>query len=327
MLRNLTFLLVALWPGLASALCQGQDLIDAMSPQERVALQEDADAMPYPVGLYWQATRGDQTITMFGTYHFRHAQTDAHLELVRPDIDAADAVFLEMSNAEQANFQSAVARDPKIMFITQGPTLPDLLGEQDWSKFKSEMAERGFPGVMSAKLKPLWAAMMLGIGPCEAQNGAMEAEGIDALIGAYADGTDTPSQSLEDFTTVLSMLDDQPMEEQIEMIRLTLDIPLDADDMSYTIRERYLSEEIALTWQFAKATSLKYGGPTAEADFAQLEEVILTARNKAWVDLLSELEETNVFAAFGAGHLPGDFGVLYLLEQEGYEITRLSMPQ
>ncbi|MEM6467277.1 MAG: TraB/GumN family protein, partial [Pseudomonadota bacterium] len=267
------------------------------------------------------------TITMFGTYHFRHAQTDAHLDLVKPQITAADVVFLEMSPEEQADFQNAVASDPQLMFITAGPTLPDLLGEEDWTKFKSEMSKRGFPGIMSAKLKPLWAAMMLGIGPCEAQNGAMEADGIDALIGTYADENGKQSRSLEDFRTVLTMLDDQPMQDQIEMIRLTLDIPVDPDDMSYTIRERYLNEEIALTWQFAKAMSLEYGGPTAAEDFAELEEVILTARNLAWVDLLSELEDDNVFAAFGAGHLPGKVGVLYLLEQQGYEITRLPLPQ
>lgn len=327
MLRTVSFLFMSLLPGAAFALCEGQDLIEIMDADARAALQAEADAMPYPEGLYWRATRGDQTITMFGTYHFRHAQTDAHLELVKPQINAADAVYLEMSKEEQASFQSAVASDPAIMFITQGPTLPDLLGEEDWTKFKSEMEKRGFPGVMASRLKPLWAAMMLGIGPCEAQNGAMEAEGIDALIGAFADGSGKRSRSLEDFKTVLTMLDTQPMENQVEMIRLTLDVPLDPDDMSHTIRERYLKEEIALTWQFAKALSLKYGGPTAEKDFALLEEVILTARNEAWVDLLTDLDDRNIFAAFGAGHLPGEVGVLYLLEQEGYEITRIPLPQ
>ncbi|MEM7597588.1 MAG: TraB/GumN family protein, partial [Pseudomonadota bacterium] len=270
MLRTTAFLLMSLFPGTALALCEGQDLIEAMAPDTRASLQAEADAMPYPVGLYWQATRGDQTITMFGTYHFRHAQTDAHLELVKPQIEAADAVYLEMSKEEQTNFQTAVASEPSIMFITDGPTLPDLLGDEDWTSFKSEMSKRGFPGIMAAKLKPLWAAMMLGIGPCEAQNGAMEAEGIDSLIGEHADATGSKSQSLEDFKSVLTMLDTQPMEDQIDMIRLTLNVPLDADDMSYTIRERYLNEEIALTWQFAKALSLDHGGPTAEEDFALL---------------------------------------------------------
>ena len=325
MLRTIAFSLLSLLPGTAFALCEGHDLIDAMSAEDRAALQAEADAMPYPKGLYWRATRGPQTITMFGTYHFRHAQTDAHLDLVKPEIDAADAVYLEMSQDEQLNFQNTIAKDPSIMFITEGPTLPDLLGEDDWAKFKSEMQTRGFPGVVASRLKPLWAAMMLGIGPCEAQNGAMEADGIDALVGQYAETKGKPSRSLEDFKSVLGMLDGQPIEDQLDMIRLTLDVPLDPDDMSHTIRERYLAEEIALTWQFAKAMSLEYGGPTATEDFALLEEAILEARNKDWVDLLADLEDDTIFVAFGAGHLPGTFGVLYLLEQKGYSITRLAV--
>ena len=51
---------------------------------------------------------------MFGTYHFRHDQTDAHLDLVKPQIDAADTVFLEMSQEEQLNFQNAIARDCRV---------------------------------------------------------------------------------------------------------------------------------------------------------------------------------------------------------------------
>ena len=61
----------------------------------------------------------------------------------------------------------------------------------------------------------------------------------------------------------------------------------------------------------------------AAEDVEQFEKAILTDRNVAWVDLLVGLEEQNIVAAFGAGHLPGELGVLYLLEQQGFEITQL----
>jgi len=35
------------------------------------------------------------------------------------------------------------------------------------------------------------------------------------------------------------------------------------------------------------------------------------------------LEEGNAFIAIGAGHLPGDEGVLNLLYQQGYKVTRV----
>ncbi len=327
MLRLLGVLLLGLMPSAGFALCEARDMIDDMPDEARASLEARAAATPYAEGIYWRAERDDTAITLFGTYHFQHDQTQAHLDLLKPRIKAADVVYLEMSNDEQENFQNSVVQDPSLMFMMTGPGLPDLLGD-DWTKFSQEMTIRGFPTNAAARLKPLWAAIMLSIGPCEAQNGAMSGKGIDALIGAYASENGVPSKSLEDFKVILRMLDDEPMEKQIEMIRLSLNYPGNPDDMSYTIRERYLDEEIALTWEFTRDISLEFGGETAADDFAKLEDVMLTQRNIEWVDVLSGLEDAReVFVAFGAGHLPGQNGVLRLLEKDGFTITRLALPK
>ena len=325
--RILALLLLTLLPNAAFALCEGQDLIDAMPEADRAALQAEADAMPYPRGIYWQATRGDQTITMFGTYHFRHEQTDSHLSLIKPRIDQADAVYLEMSNEETDLLEAQVASDPSLMFITEGPTLPDLLSEENWARLRSEMGERGYPAFLVAKMKPIWAAMLLGIGPCETRNAVAGAEGIDRLIGTYSEAQGTPSRSLENGAELFEILDSDPIEKQVGFINVWINVPLDADDMSFTMRQRYLDEEVALLWQYGIKLALEFGGPTAVEDMAKFEDVLLRKRNQAWVDLLLKREEKEIFAAFGAAHLPGTFGVLYLLEQEGYEITRQSVPQ
>ena len=326
MLRLVAVILLVLQPVAALALCEGDDLIAALPEADRQQVQARAAATPYAEGLLWRAQRGETEITILGTYHFRHAETDAHLERLKPMIDAADAVYLEMSLEDQKGFQSQLTSDPSIMFITEGETLPDLLGEEDWQHFKAEMEARQFPGFMAAKFKPLWAAMMLGIGPCEARNGGMEGGGIDELVGEYATEHGVGSRSLENFAQVLNQLDSEPLEKQIEMIRMTLAWPGDADDMSYTIRERYLQQQVALMWEFSRLVTLKYGGPTAEEDFARLEQIFLTDRNTGWVDkLLAEAPGQDVVVAVGAGHLPGEIGLLHLLEQEGFTIERLPL--
>lgn len=326
MLRLVAVICLVLQPLAAFALCEGDDLIDALPEAERKLVRDRAAATPYPEGLLWRAERGDTQITLFGTYHFRHAETDAHLARLKPMIDAADAVYLEMSLEDQKGFQSQLASDPSIMFITEGETLPDLLGEEDWQHFKAEMEARMIPGFMAAKFKPLWAAMMLGIGPCEAQNGGMDGSGIDEMVGEYATEHGVGSRSLEDFAEVLDALDEEPLEKQIELIRMTLAWPGDPDDMSYTIRERYLQQQVALMWEFSRLVSLKYGGPTAEEDFARLERIFLTDRNAGWIDtLLAEVPGQEVVVAVGAGHLPGEIGLLHLLEQEGFTIERLPL--
>jgi len=144
------------------------------------------------------------------------------------------------------------------------------------------------------------------------------------LIGDHAAGLGNPARSLEDYRTLLTMLDSFPQEDQLDMIRLFFSQALDADDMAYTLRARYLAQEVALIWEYSKAMSLEMGGPDAAEDFALFERLLLEQRNRAWVDLLLEAAEgRRVFAAVGAAHLPGESGVLRLLEERGFEIERL----
>ncbi|WP_397544646.1 TraB/GumN family protein [Roseovarius salis] len=327
MARVLALILFMLQPAAAVAeRCEGRDLIAALPAPEREALLSRASAAPYDEGLLWRATRQDTEITLFGTYHFRHAKTRAHLDRLKPLIARSDTVYLEMSPQDQERFEDRLARSPSLMFITDGPTLPDLLGDADWQTFRTEMAKRRIPGLMAAKFKPAWAAMMLGIGPCEARNGALEGKGIDELVGMEARRAGIRTRSLERFDKVLGQLDETPLDKQLDMIRLTLDLPADADDMSYTIRERYLREQTALTWEFSRHLSLEHGGPTAARDFARLENVLLTGRNTAWVEkLMAEARGQRVLVAAGAGHLPGEAGLLQLLRRHGFSIRRLPL--
>lgn len=326
MLRSLAVLFFTIQAQLAAALCEGADLIAALPEAKRAALAAEAAALPYPEGLLWRATRGETEITLFGTYHFRHRDTQAHLDRLAPEIARAEAVFLEMSPADTKRFQTLVATDLTLMFITEGPTLPDLLGEADWGRYAAEMSARQIPGFMAAKFKPLWAAMLLGVGPCEARNGAVDGEGIDLLIGERAEALGVPAVSLEDFAGLLGVLDDEPLDKQLDLIRLSLAWTGSADDMSYTIRERYLAQQIALTWEFSRLISLQAGGPTADEDFDRLEKILLTDRNIAWTELLLRAAEgRTVLVAVGAGHLPGETGLLRLLENDGFNITRLPL--
>ncbi|QFT94119.1 TraB family protein [Roseovarius sp. THAF9] len=305
--------------------CGGADLIDALDPGTRKKLEREAAAMPHSEGIQWQAKRGDTVIDIFGTYHFEHRLTDAHLQRLEPIITAADKIYLEISNDDQMAMQRAMAENPSLMFITEGPTLPDLLGEEDWQQYREEMQARMIPGFMAAKFKPLWAGMMLGIGPCEAQAGAFEAKGIDMLVGDRAAEVGNPSRSLEEFDALLTLLDSFPMDDQIEMIRMSLAWPGDMNDLSYTIRERYLSEEIAMTLVFSRYVSEEYGGEAGAEGFAMVEDLLLEKRNLGWIDRLEAqvAPGDHVLIAVGAGHLPGEVGILKLLEDKGYTVTRM----
>ncbi len=322
---RLIVVLLLIFPALpAWAMCEGSDMITGLDASDRLLLETRAQNTAYPQGIFWRAVKGQSKITLFGTYHFHHDQTEAHLNLLKPQLDQADVIFLEATNADQKLLQKEIVANPSIMFIVSGKTLPDLLGPADWKKLVEEMRLRAIPGFMIAKFKPFWAAMMLGIGPCQSRNGQASASGIDALISTYATTIGTDSRSLEDFRTILTLFDDFPLEEQLNMIRMFFAWSDQADDISYTLLHRYLSQEIALIWEYSRLVSIKYGGNNAEAEFELFEQQLLVNRNAGWMNvILDAAPGKTLFVAVGAGHLPGETGLLRLLENQGYVISRL----
>lgn len=58
---------------------------------------------------------------------------------------------------------------------------------------------------------------------------------------------------------------------------------------------------------------------------AELRKVLLVDRNRAWADRLGELAPAQppMLVAVGAAHLPGEDGLIALLERRGYTVTRI----
>ena len=54
----------------------------------------------------------------------------------------------------------------------------------------------------------------------------------------------------------------------------------------------------------------------------EFNENLLLQRNRNWIPIISKLiSEKPTFIAVGAGHLPGEKGVLNLLREAGYTVT------
>ena len=53
-------------------------------------------------------------------------------------------------------------------------------------------------------------------------------------------------------------------------------------------------------------------------------EVLIVQRNANWISQIAEIMdgEGTVFIAVGAAHLPGEDGVIHLLRNEGFTVTR-----
>ncbi len=221
-----------------------------------------------------------------------------------------------------------MAADPSLMTITEGPTLIEQMNPALWGRVSEAMAERGIPGFMAAKLQPWYATVLLAIPPC-AMAEAADPRGLDGMVMDAATANGVPIKALEPYDTVLQLFGAISLEDQLAMIETTLATEDRAEDFNVTLADSYFAGESRLVWELMRKLAYETPGYTpekVEREFALMEELLMSGRNRSWIPVLTEAAEAGpVLAAFGALHLPGEAGVLALLEAEGFSIEPLPL--
>ncbi|MBW0157680.1 TraB/GumN family protein [Sedimentimonas flavescens] len=307
------------------AACTGQDLFAAMPEARQNAMREAAHAAPHAQGLLFRATRGDETVTLLGTYHLPDPRHEPLLAEVRPALDTAAAVLVEAGPVEEEALQAEMVRNPMLMF-SDGPTLPEVLPEELWQEVMALGSSRGVPSVLLAKMRPAFLATTLAMPPCATAEIAAGKLGLDKQLIAEAEARNVPVQALEPFDTIFRIFDQIPDSETVDLLRSAVIGAEQADATAVTMGELYFAREPRLIWEFSRELSLQ-GGMSAETIARQLEmseRLLITQRNQNWVPVIEEaLAKGPVIAAVGAMHLSGEHGVLHLLEERGFTVERL----
>ena len=95
------------WGSAATAGCVGENLIDRLPADQRAEIAAAVAGVPHHRGLLWRATKGDQHMTLVGTYHFGDPRHDPMLARLDPLIADAGAVFVEAGPEEEARLTEA----------------------------------------------------------------------------------------------------------------------------------------------------------------------------------------------------------------------------
>lgn len=308
--------------------CTGQNLFTTLPPDRLAAIEAATAAVPYPSGNHWRATRGDEVITLIGTYHFDDPRHLPNLETITPAITSATTVLVEAGPDEEKQLLDLIGRDPSKVMIMEGPTLLQTLPPDTWKALSRALTARGIPSFMAAKLRPRYVTVLLAIPPC-AMATMTDPKGLDGLVIDTALAAGVPVRGLEPFDTIFAIFDAMTEAEQITLIQSTLALEAQADAHFITMADSYFAGEGRKIWEFMRNSSYDLPGYTREevdAEFMRLEELLSSSRNRAWIPVLTDAAADGpVFAAFGALHLSGDQGVLTLLEAEGFTITALPL--
>lgn len=323
---RLAALLTAFFPATTVvATCAGPSLIDRLSPPEQAELEARIATIPFPEGLLWTAERDGTTLSLVGTMHIFDSRLAPIRDRVEPVIAAADLLLLEMTKAEEREMQAAMAENPSLMFLTDGPTLPELLDDETWAAVADAARARNIPPFMAAKFQPWFLMLTLSMPACAMDHMLMGEQGLDHMLMEDAAAAGVPMQALEHWDTIFRIFDEGTIEEQLEYLALSLISPDLSEEMFVSMLDGYFAGEVARIWELSRiAMRFMPGLDPDEADalFDLTDEALLARRNHAWIPVIeaAAAAHDHVVVAAGAAHLPGEHGVLHLLAERGWTI-------
>lgn len=248
---------------------------------------------------------------LFGTIHMLCKDDAGISENLKNSIVNADEVYLEIDLDNMLEMLTVMSK----MKMKGDTTLQDLLSKEDYEKVKNyfEGASSLFPFSMLETYKPILAASLLEQSslPCD-KNTAMEQE-----IMAVAKKYNKKIKGLETMGYQAEVLDAIPYKMQAEQLVMYIDNASKGKDSTST----ELSEMLQ-AYREQDLKKLEQLMMKEEAGVSAYAEVLLYKRNRNWIEKLKEiLPGHSLLIAVGAGHLPGEKGVINLLRKAGFTVS------
>jgi uncharacterized protein YbaP (TraB family) len=273
-----------------------------------------ADQNPsFDKGLLWVISHPAQKNSyLFGTMHSANPLITNMPDIVVKILKQSTSLTLELTFDLDTQLAAVNA-----MMLPKDKNLAVLLGENDFKRLFNELKQNGITVSSLMNFKP-WAAMILLLAPKDHQ-GAV----LDQILEKQATAQNKKIYALETVEEQLSVFDEFNLEEQITMLRSTLNDMSEVNDMLQKIQEFYLDRDIAGMWLYNE-TYLKKGTEKEQILMQRLMNKLLNERNPRMLKRMqNRLIEGNAFIAIGALHLPGKIGLLNLLTQQGYTLKPL----
>jgi uncharacterized protein YbaP (TraB family) len=262
--------------------------------------------------LLWQISGNGlaQPSYLFGTIHLLCSNDAVLSDSLKGVIARCKEVYLEVNMDNLFEMLGIL----KYMKMRGDTTLSDLLSKEDYEKVKKYYEDKGsmLPFSMMETYKPMLAMSTLeeSAVPCDSP------VAMEQLIMQEAKKHKKQIGGLETIAFQAGIFDSIPYKLQAQILVHYID--------SASIKDKEEEKEFN-----------ELVGAYKKQDLAQLEqlinkedlgisnfaEILLYNRNRNWVEKLKTLMPgKTLLIAVGAGHLPGEKGVINLLRKAGYKV-------
>ena len=278
-----------------------------------LSLADAASPAPFSEGRLWRITKpGISDSYAFGTIHIADPRVATVPDAVAKILPNVRLLAMEIAPAELAD-----GRFGDLELLDDGGRLEPLIGARAFAHVHADLSANGTPDDVVARLKP-WAAMMkLTWGRSRS-----DVLTLDENLLAAARDRRLRFVSLESIDEQVAAFDSIPIASQVALLRNAVEhrdaIEALTEPTIAAWRRGDLAELSRLPQRFAR----QHAGMTPH--YAELRRHIIKGRTVVMHHrLFMPLRSGGVLVAIGALHLYGNAGLLAMLANDGYRVTRV----
>jgi|LakMenEpi03Aug12_release.lakeMendotaPanAssembly.Ray.scaffolds.fasta_scaffold272001_2 uncharacterized protein YbaP (TraB family) len=259
---------------------------------------------PRTDALLWRITgKGSNPSYLYGTMHIVCSEDMSIGDSLKSAMDRSGKLYLELDMDDPM----MMMKTAQLSMLKEG-SIKELAGQERFERIEKFMKDSiGLPSTLFNRMKPfaLMSLMYTKIPACGrtesyeqrlmdmAKKGKKEVVGLETVEEQFGIFDRIPDTT--ELRMVMDMIDDFGTQRR------------QFSEMSQLYRKRDLDGLGAMI--------------QSSPDMAGMEDVMLWDRNKRWIPTMEKaMSSSPVLFAVGAGHLPGEEGVIRLLRKAGYRV-------
>ena len=269
----------------------------------------------YADSSVWRVSKGEQHMYIAGTVHLLPPEQFPLPEEFTQAYQQADAVVFEADVRQMETPQGMQLLMKHAMYV-DGRQLNQVLSAATYQQLQQFATAQGIDLTPLNGFKPDF--VLLTLMQVALQKAGMAGEGVDMHFLSKAEADSKPLHFLETVEQQLSILlnvsaanEDVFVQQNLEQLS-ELEVQLKQIITAWRSGDTEALSELAMAF-------------TETEEGREFYQALLVQRNQNWIPQLKQMLETKEveLVLVGALHLAGDSNVLELLQQQGYQVTKL----
>lgn len=273
-------------------------------------------------GYIWKVEKDGAVVHLLGSIHLGDAKMYPLRDEIEEAFESSDHLVVEVNIAQEPDKQTA-AEIAALQTYADGTTLKDHVSADTYARVQAFLEELGLPTDAYDTYKP-WAVYLDMVNYAAATEGYQGGIGIDMYYLSRAIAANKPILELESYSSQIKVFDSYSKELQESQVNEAL-------DGIFGVAETTASTEPALDvlaglWIQGDDAGLE----ELVAEFQQnteLYEKLLKNRHAGMMEkiegYLSNESKDSYFVVAGYLHMLGKDGLITLLKEKGYTVTRI----